>query len=103
MRVQARRGPAAEPVVRWAGVITQCSIQPGASFAYRVILSQEEGTLWRHAHTGFDRATVHGAIVIHPSRGTTFPFQFHKIRASRSCRLSSSVCTYLVGDRPGHD
>ncbi|XP_066374081.1 laccase-21-like [Miscanthus floridulus] len=48
--------------------ITQCPIQTGASFAYRVILSQEEGTLWWHAHTGFDRATVHGAIVIRARR-----------------------------------
>ncbi|KAG0516247.1 hypothetical protein BDA96_10G345500 [Sorghum bicolor] len=58
--------------------ITQCPIKPGASFTYRVILSQEEGTLWWHAHTGFDRATVHGAIVVLPRRGTTFPFQLHK-------------------------
>ncbi|OEL37291.1 putative laccase-9 [Dichanthelium oligosanthes] len=55
--------------------VTQCPIQPGAAFAYRVILSQEEGTLWWHAHTGFDRATVHGAIVILPKHGDTFPFQ----------------------------
>ena len=54
--------------------ITQCPIQPGAAFAYRVILSQEEGTLWWHAHTGFDRATVHGAIVVLPKHGTAFPF-----------------------------
>ncbi|CAN6200491.1 unnamed protein product [Urochloa humidicola] len=56
--------------------ITQCPIQPGAAFSYRVILSQEEGTLWWHAHTGFDRATVHGAIVILPGRGgaASFPF-----------------------------
>ncbi|RLM54365.1 putative laccase-9 [Panicum miliaceum] len=54
--------------------VTQCPIQPGAAFAYRVILSQEEGTLWWHAHTGFDRATVHGAIVILPKHGTAFPF-----------------------------
>ncbi|XP_072149468.1 putative laccase-9 [Setaria viridis] len=54
--------------------ITQCPIQPGAAFAYRVILSQEEGTLWWHAHTGFDRATVHGAIVILPKHGAAFPF-----------------------------
>ena len=46
--------------------ITQSLIQPGAAFAYRVILSQEEGTLWWHAHTGFDGATVHGAIVVLP-------------------------------------
>ncbi|CAN6162688.1 unnamed protein product [Urochloa humidicola] len=54
--------------------ITQCPIQPGGAFTYRVILSQEEGTLWWHAHTGFDRATVLGAIVILPNHGATFPF-----------------------------
>ncbi|CAL5040827.1 unnamed protein product [Urochloa decumbens] len=54
--------------------VTQCPIQPGAAFTYRVILSQEEGTLWWHAHTGFDRATVHGAIVILPNHGAAFPF-----------------------------
>ncbi|KAL6873584.1 hypothetical protein ACP4OV_013666 [Aristida adscensionis] len=54
--------------------ITQCPIQPGAAFAYRVVLSQEEGTLWWHAHAGFDRATVHGAIVVLPELGATFPF-----------------------------
>ncbi|KAF8672838.1 hypothetical protein HU200_049171 [Digitaria exilis] len=54
--------------------ITQCPIQPGATFVYRVILSKEEGTLWWHAHTGFDRATVHGAVVILPNHGAAFPF-----------------------------
>ncbi|CAL5019585.1 unnamed protein product [Urochloa decumbens] len=54
--------------------ITQCPIQPGASFTYRIILSWEEGTLWWHAHSAFDRATVHGAIVIRPPRGTSYPF-----------------------------
>jgi laccase len=48
--------------------ITQCPIQPSANFSYRIILSEEEGTLWWHAHSDFDRATVHGAIVIHPER-----------------------------------
>uniref|UniRef100_A0A0E0BAW4 Laccase n=1 Tax=Oryza glumipatula TaxID=40148 RepID=A0A0E0BAW4_9ORYZ len=54
--------------------ITQCPIWPGGNFTYQVILFEEEGTLWWHAHSDFDRATVHGAIVIHPKRGTTFPF-----------------------------
>ncbi|CAL4967012.1 unnamed protein product [Urochloa decumbens] len=54
--------------------ITQCPIQPGASFTYRIIFSEEEGTLWWHAHSDFDRATVHGAIVIHPKRGSTYPY-----------------------------
>jgi laccase len=55
--------------------ITQCPIRPGGNFTYQVILFEEEGTLWWHAHSDFDRATVHGAIVIHPKRGTTFPFR----------------------------
>ncbi|RCV08372.1 hypothetical protein SETIT_1G320600v2 [Setaria italica] len=53
--------------------ITQCPIQPGANFTYRTIFS-EEGTLWWHAHSDFDRATVHGAIVIHPKRGSAYPY-----------------------------
>jgi laccase len=55
--------------------ITQCPIQPGANLTYTVILSEEEGTLWWHAHSDYDRTTVHGAIVVHPKLGTTFPFK----------------------------
>ena len=54
--------------------ITQCPIQPGANFTYRIIFSEEEGTLWWHAHSDFDRATVHGAIVVHPKRGSAYPY-----------------------------
>ncbi|KAF9661696.1 hypothetical protein SADUNF_Sadunf19G0095400 [Salix dunnii] len=54
--------------------ITQCPIQPGKNFTYEVILSNEEGTLWWHAHSDWSRATVHGAIVIAPALGTTYPF-----------------------------
>ncbi|VAI84229.1 unnamed protein product [Triticum turgidum subsp. durum] len=34
--------------------ITQCPIRPGGNFTYRVILSEEEGTLWWHAHSDYD-------------------------------------------------
>ncbi|XP_031399024.1 putative laccase-9 [Punica granatum] len=54
--------------------ITQCPILPGSYFTYEVIFSQEEGTLWWHAHSDWTRATVNGAIVIAPKEGTTFPF-----------------------------
>ncbi|KAL6211355.1 hypothetical protein ACLB2K_016582 [Fragaria x ananassa] len=54
--------------------ITQCPIAPGTNFTYEVQLSDEEGTLWWHAHSDWTRATVHGAIVILPAVGTTFPF-----------------------------
>ncbi|KAM0008993.1 putative laccase [Helianthus debilis subsp. tardiflorus] len=43
--------------------ITQCPIQPGDSFNYKIIFSVEVGTLWWHAHSDWSRATVHGAIV----------------------------------------
>ncbi|XP_010937049.1 putative laccase-9 [Elaeis guineensis] len=54
--------------------ITQCPIQPGANFTYTILFSEEEGTIWWHAHSDWDRATVHGAIIVYPRRGTTFPF-----------------------------
>ncbi|KAJ0748633.1 putative cupredoxin, multicopper oxidase, type 3 [Helianthus annuus] len=54
--------------------ITQCPIQPGDSFNYKVIFSMEVGTLWWHAHSDWSRATVHGAIVVHPQPGTYSPF-----------------------------
>ncbi|KAJ1280927.1 hypothetical protein BS78_04G269500 [Paspalum vaginatum] len=54
--------------------ITMCPIQPGANFTYKIILTEEEGTLWWHAHSDFDRATVHGAIVIYPKRGKVYPY-----------------------------
>ncbi|GMH31610.1 hypothetical protein Nepgr_033454 [Nepenthes gracilis] len=54
--------------------ITQCPIEAGKNFTYEVIFSDEEGTLWWHAHSDWTRATVHGAIVILPANGTTYPF-----------------------------
>ncbi|KAL8261433.1 hypothetical protein R6Q59_025482 [Mikania micrantha] len=54
--------------------ITQCPIQPGARFSQKIILSDEEGTLWWHAHSDWSRATVHGLLVVLPKIGTTFPF-----------------------------
>lgn len=54
--------------------ITQCPIQPGGNFTQRIDLTNEEGTLWWHAHSDWDRATLYGAIVVRPTRGTSFPF-----------------------------
>ncbi|KAK2659135.1 hypothetical protein Ddye_005668 [Dipteronia dyeriana] len=54
--------------------VTQCPIQPGNNFTYEVIFSDEEGTLWWHAHSDWTRNTVHGAIVIHPAEGTILPY-----------------------------
>lgn len=34
----------------------------------------EEGTVWWHAHSDWTRATVHGAIVVLPAIGSSYPF-----------------------------
>ena len=44
------------------------------NFTYEVIFSDEEGTLWWHAHSDWTRATVHGAIIVLPPVGSTYPF-----------------------------
>lgn len=54
--------------------ITQCPIQPGGSYTYRFTIVDQEGTLWWHAHVSWLRATVHGAIVIYPKKGSSYPF-----------------------------
>ncbi|GLT64095.1 hypothetical protein SLA2020_366080 [Shorea laevis] len=54
--------------------ITQCPIRPGKNFTQEIIFSNEEGTLWWHAHSDWTRATVHGAIIISPAPKTTYPF-----------------------------
>ena len=54
--------------------ITQCPIEPGSNFTYEIIFSDEEGTLWWHAHSDWTRHSVHGAIVILPKEETGYPF-----------------------------
>ncbi|GLT35617.1 hypothetical protein SLA2020_100540 [Shorea laevis] len=54
--------------------ITQCPIQPGAKFRQKIIFTTEEGTLWWHAHSTWLRATVHGALIVYPKIGTSYPF-----------------------------
>ncbi|CAH9113279.1 unnamed protein product [Cuscuta epithymum] len=55
--------------------ITQCPIRPGTKFSQRIVLSDEEGTIWWHAHSDWSRATVHGAFIVHPAaNGTQYPF-----------------------------
>nr|XP_016461599.1 PREDICTED: laccase-14-like [Nicotiana tabacum] len=54
--------------------ITQCPIRPGTNFSQKIKLSDEEGTLWWHAHSDWSRATVNGALVIRPANKTKYPF-----------------------------
>ncbi|XP_061339643.1 laccase-7-like [Gastrolobium bilobum] len=53
--------------------ITQCPISPGKNYTHKFNVTDQEGTLWWHAHTSFLRATVHGVFIIRPRSGR-FPF-----------------------------
>ncbi|RVW42413.1 Laccase-12 [Vitis vinifera] len=54
--------------------VTQCPIRPGGSYTYRFTIQGQEGTLWWHAHSSWLRATVYGALIIHPKPGSSYPF-----------------------------
>ncbi|KAL3845851.1 hypothetical protein ACJIZ3_003254 [Penstemon smallii] len=54
--------------------VTQCPIRPGTRFRQRVVLSDEEGTLWWHAHSEWSRASVYGALIILPEKNQPYPF-----------------------------
>ncbi|XP_057788278.1 laccase-11-like [Salvia miltiorrhiza] len=54
--------------------VTQCPVQTGQSYTYDFNVTGQRGTLWWHAHILWLRATVHGAIVIMPKDGTSYPF-----------------------------
>ncbi|KAI4302440.1 hypothetical protein MLD38_038185 [Melastoma candidum] len=54
--------------------ITQCPIRPGGSYTYRFTIQGQVGTLWWHAHSSWLRATVYGALIIHPKEGAPYPF-----------------------------
>ncbi|KAL8058353.1 hypothetical protein ABFX02_03G012400 [Erythranthe guttata] len=54
--------------------VTQCPIRPGTKFSQRIVLSDEEGTLWWHAHSEWSRASVYGALIILPEKRNSYPF-----------------------------
>ncbi|KAF0923910.1 hypothetical protein E2562_007751 [Oryza meyeriana var. granulata] len=54
--------------------VTQCPIQPGASYVYDFTITGQRGTLWWHAHISWLRATVYGPMVILPPAGVDYPF-----------------------------
>ncbi|XP_050210494.1 laccase-12-like [Mercurialis annua] len=54
--------------------VTQCPIRPGGKYTYRFTIQGQEGTLWWHAHSSWLRATVYGALIIHPKQGSSYPF-----------------------------
>ncbi|KAM7496401.1 hypothetical protein LguiA_020815 [Lonicera macranthoides] len=59
--------------------VTQCPIQPGGTYTYKYTIEDQEGTLWWHAHSRWLRATVYGALIIHPKLGASYPFQKPKL------------------------
>ncbi|GAB2282685.1 hypothetical protein Dimus_017223 [Dionaea muscipula] len=63
---------------QWADGVeytTQCPIQPGNSYVQNFNITDQEGTLWWHAHIGWLRATVYGGIIIYPRNGSSeYPF-----------------------------
>ncbi|KAL8542974.1 hypothetical protein ACS0TY_003742 [Phlomoides rotata] len=54
--------------------VTQCPILTRHSYIYDIDVTGQRGTLWWHAHILWLRATVYGAIVILPKKGTPYPF-----------------------------
>nr|XP_027108839.1 laccase-3-like [Coffea arabica] len=54
--------------------VTQCPIQPGATYTYRFTIEDQEGTLRWHAHSKWLRATVYGTLVILPKLRSPYPF-----------------------------
>ncbi|XP_031475696.1 laccase-14-like isoform X1 [Nymphaea colorata] len=54
--------------------ITMCGIPAGTNFTHDLHLSEEEGTIWYHAHSDWTRWTVHGAVVVYPKVGAAYPF-----------------------------
>ncbi|KAM1489898.1 hypothetical protein ACFXTO_033096 [Malus domestica] len=54
--------------------VTQCPIRPEQRYTYKFNITRQEGTLWWHAHISWLRAIVHGALIIHPKAGRSFPF-----------------------------
>ncbi|KAK4385281.1 Laccase-12 [Sesamum angolense] len=62
--------------------VTQCPIRPGGSYTYRFTIQGQEGTLWWHAHSSWLRATVYGALIIHPKEGDSYPFPKPKREAA---------------------
>ncbi|KAK9269269.1 hypothetical protein L1049_001039 [Liquidambar formosana] len=54
--------------------IAQCPIKSNKNYTQEIVLTDEVGTLWWHAHSDWSRATVHGAIIIKP-KGVNYPYR----------------------------
>ncbi|GLJ13801.1 hypothetical protein SUGI_0220260 [Cryptomeria japonica] len=57
-----------------AAYITEWPINVRSIFDYNFTITGQVGTLWWHADISYERATVHGALVILPRAGNDYPF-----------------------------
>ncbi|MCO5593930.1 hypothetical protein L7F22_047949 [Adiantum nelumboides] len=54
--------------------ITQCPLQPKEHYNHNFTVVREQGTLFWHAHLGWQRGTLYGAFIIMPPKGQLYPF-----------------------------
>lgn len=75
--------------------ITMCPLQPGANFVHDFTIVQQRGTLLWHAHISWQRATVHGALVIYPAGPYPFPKPHEEFPLVLGKILFYAPCTAL--------
>ncbi|GMP80101.1 hypothetical protein CsSME_00035333 [Camellia sinensis var. sinensis] len=61
-------------MVRWTRIRHTVRYSTRNKLHIQSHFSDEEGTLWWHAHSDWTQSSVHGAIIIMPAQGTTYPF-----------------------------
>ena len=64
-------------LTNWAdgpAYITQCPLTPNNHYIHSFTVYRDQGTLFWHAHIGWQRATVYGAFIILPMKGKPYPF-----------------------------
>ncbi|KAL3845848.1 hypothetical protein ACJIZ3_003251 [Penstemon smallii] len=81
--------------------ITQCPIQPGSMFNQRIVLSDEVGTLWWHAHSDWSRATVHGALIVYPRKKNDYPFPIPHAEIPIILGDPNNSDAFLINGQPG--
>ncbi|GMP80098.1 hypothetical protein CsSME_00035333 [Camellia sinensis var. sinensis] len=65
---------AQKSMVRWTRIRHTVRYSTRNKLHIQSHFSDEEGTLWWHAHSDWTQSSVHGAIIIMPAQGTTYPF-----------------------------
>lgn len=58
--------------------VTQCAIGPGDSFTYEFTLDAP-GTLWWHSHSGLQKSSLYGAMIIHGDKHQLPSYDYERI------------------------